>query len=127
MRLAVAFVALAAFVAVGVAAQPPVPSPPVFPDASFIQGLVRLPYAGIVEPFSAWLNNDKMRVEYYGSGGFGTGMDTYVFRSVRETDTSEGRHPPTPPRTKMLTSFLFSFFPCVSPGFEHHLADEPRD
>jgi hypothetical protein len=58
---------------------PPPATPPVFPNQLYIKGVVRLPYAGIVESFEQWYNQDRIRVEYYG------GMDTYIFRQDLNT------------------------------------------
>lgn len=66
------FLAVLAMSALGLVAAG---SPPTFGDSLYLAGTVSLPYAGIVESFTAYQNGDQMRAEYYG------GMDTYIFRA----------------------------------------------
>lgn len=42
-------------------------SPPKWPDAYSVEGILRLPYAEIVEPFEAWFDgkNSRSRIDYY--------------------------------------------------------------
>ena len=43
-------------------------SPPKWPDTYSVSGVLRLPYAEIVEPFQAWFDgqNGRSRIDYYG-------------------------------------------------------------
>ncbi|KAK2574376.1 Counting factor associated protein D [Acropora cervicornis] len=45
-------------------------SPPKWPDAYSVEGILRLPYAEIVEPFEAWFDgkNRRSRIDYYADG-----------------------------------------------------------
>ena len=42
-------------------------SPPKWPDAYSVEGILRMPYAEIVEPFEAWFDgkNSRSRIDYY--------------------------------------------------------------
>lgn len=42
-------------------------SPPKWPIAYSVEGILRLPYAEIVEPFEAWFDgkNGRSRIDYY--------------------------------------------------------------
>jgi len=69
-----AVVALAALAScVGVSAR----MPPTFGDSLYIKAVMKLPYAGIIEPIESYYDakNKNLRVEYYG------GADTYIFRT----------------------------------------------
>ena len=43
-------------------------SPPEWPGTYSVSGVLRLPYAEIVEPFQAWFDsvNGRSRIDYYG-------------------------------------------------------------
>ena len=42
--------------------------PPKWPNTYSVSGVLRLPYAEIVEPFQAWFDgqNGRSRIDYYG-------------------------------------------------------------
>ncbi|XP_015757754.1 PREDICTED: counting factor associated protein D-like [Acropora digitifera] len=55
-------------------------SPPKWPNAYSVEGILRLPYAEIVEPFEAWFDgkNSRSRIDYY------AGMDKTIQRADKK-------------------------------------------
>jgi len=46
--------------------KPKPPTPPVWSKGYTVNGTIQLPYANITEPFTAYLSEDRSRIDYYG-------------------------------------------------------------
>ena len=62
-------------------------SPPEWPGTYSVSGVLRLPYAEIVEPFQAWFDgvNGRSRIDYYG------GKETLQITTLPSSSVSDQR------------------------------------